>query len=149
MAWPASSGSMAGVFYDMNREAIRIKAMCLASYNQMNTGDVSVNVINQLYSELTSFDKKLAEAQTYGSDMVAYARDQFGDQEMDVAAEFTAMRAAVSDVQTQIESDLPDYNGWLTIVQFDGQGGFNWRQFTKSQTTVLRGKIYDLYETIA
>jgi hypothetical protein len=77
-----------------------------------------------------------------------YAKDQFGNQALDIVAEFNAMTSAVDACGTWINSNVPkDGSGYLLKDKLT-VSGVDVRTFTSAATAGLRTQIDSLLATI-
>jgi hypothetical protein len=75
-----------------------------------------------------------------------YARDQYADQTYDVAAEFTAMLAAIDAVITEIHASFPVDNtgGEVKERVLNADGSITMRTFTAAQLATLVTRLQTL-----
>ena len=103
-----------------------------------------------LLAHLRSLQAQLVDiADTPG--IAAYARDQEGDAEYDVAAEFTALLAALDDVGDWIAAAMPkDGSGYLLLWTLDAATGNRVpRTFTGTQLGALGTKLQTLVDAVS
>ena len=81
---------------------------------------------------LKTFRDKLAEISTTPG-IAAYAQEQEDDVTYDVAAEFTAMLAAIDACVNQIVADMPDDGTYILAYSINPDGSLTPRNFTGAQ----------------
>lgn len=83
------------------------------------------------------------------SGMAAFAQAQEDDPAYDVAAEFTAMKAAVDDALSTLVGAMPqDGDGYVLDRTMDAQGNVAARALTQSQITGMQNKLDAVIATI-
>ena len=103
-----------------------------------------------LFAELVEAKTEFAAIQAING-IVGYARDQQDDQAYDVAAEFTAMIAAIDTVIQRISTDMPtDASNWIQSLKFNGTGDDfdDTTTFTSAQTTQIQADLAALEAAI-
>lgn len=73
--------------------------------------------------------------------IVAYVRDQLDNPTLDVAAEFSAVRTALTDLIGWVVANFPAQAGYLQAIQIQASGRYTWRTLTTVQTAGLRTEI--------
>lgn len=144
MAYPTNS--LALVLEDTDRTALQLKLTLQAQVATMAAGSVNSSTILGIYVRLKRDDDTLAAtAATPG--IVQYAKDQKNDQDLDVAAEFTAMRAAIASAISWVGSNFPAAGGYIQSHQISG-GIVTERLFTPAQTAGFRTVLNTVIGTI-
>lgn len=148
MAFPASTLRLAPALDRVSAEMSNLKSYAGNRRSVMAAGNVGSEWILDIWANLFAIKGRLqALGATPG--LAAYAQEQYGNGGLDIAAEFTAVLAAIDDVRTNIQSTFPvDGSGYLLARQF-GAGVYTERQFTPAQTVNLRGFLSTLESTIA
>lgn len=139
MAFPASANLQSEGLRTALNTARRLKSLCQSRITQMAAGDVSAEVVTGLRDDMINADAVFGDVAGI-SGIVEYAQSQFDDDQLDIAAEFTAMRTAVQAVRSNIESTFfADGDGYLLAWKFNPSGsGLTVRNFTSVQTSTLR-----------
>lgn len=142
------TGSVAFAYDDVRQLATDVKDFCSRTSAAMAGGNtVSTTIFEVLIRARQSIARFNALKNTPG--LPAYAQSQNDDPAYDVAAEFTAMLAAVTALASQIESDFPkDANGFLLAQTFGAYGPVD-RSFTPVQTASIRTRLNAVVATIA
>jgi hypothetical protein len=154
MAFPSSSGTVKGNLsgaWDMARDIaghIKMRAVNLRSASVAGaiTSDTMLVYIANLAEWRTSL---IAISQLPG--MVAYARAQINDPNVDIAAEFNAMIAGLDGVVSWVVTNFPkDGSGFLLAKTFnaDNSGRTVDRTFSAAQTAGLRTVLDTLIAAI-
>jgi len=140
MAFPASSGIQSAVLRESQALAGDYRRLASEAITMMENGLVSANLVVQLWQRLKSCKARFSEiAATPG--IGQYAKDQLGNQGVDISVEFVAMNAAMQGVINWIETNFPqDADGYIQKDTF-GPGGMTVRQFTTAQTVGLRASL--------
>jgi hypothetical protein len=147
MAFPASS-TQADALDTIRKTAVRLKSHALSAKDALAAGNRSANDIIGL---MVMFQEAVRTWDGVSSTpgLVAYAREQFDDPALDIAAEFTAMRNAALAVTAWVQNNFPkDASGYLLKEQFDDEIGLAVRSFTPAQTLGLRNTIDAFTATI-
>ena len=116
MAWPASQQSLADGFSLANQTASRLKQQVQTLRTLSASSPVSRGAILQMMRLL---QEGIDRWQTIGAlpGIVQYARDQLDDQNIDVVAEFTAMRNAAITLRDWIDTNFPRHTDGSVAVQ--------------------------------
>ena len=110
MAYP--TGMLSLTLERVDRVALSVKSMCQSRITSMAAGDTTASVILDVYRQLWTADHIFGDAVSV-SGIVAYARDQKNDAELDVAAAFSGMRTAIQAAMSWILANFPASNGYL------------------------------------
>lgn len=149
MAFPSSTQSLDAVWMGSQSTAARIRTQAQETRNTSAAGNISTKVILDFATGLADAIQDLdTAAATPG--IAQYARDQLANPALDIAAEFTAMRAQMVATRDWIGTNFPaDVNSYLLFIQFTAERRFTYRQFTSAQTAGLRTQLDALIATIA
>lgn len=148
MALPASAASLRVAFDQYFGTARSLKSTATLRRTEMAAGSVGADRILDLWETLHAGRAKMVELAAVPG-LGAYARDQFNDPTLDLAAEHAAFLAALDAVAANVQSTFPaDGSGYLLARQF-GAGAFAYRQFTPAQTATLRGLLSDFEATVS
>ena len=151
MAYPTSRlrAVVARAFTNADSTAVRLRAMAGDLDGKLAAGPVTATVIlDDLLAELRSSRATLISSQNT-SVILAYAREQFDDNAIDLPAEFTALIAAIDAVITWIVDNFPaGAGGYLERYQIAGNGALTDRSFTSAQTAGLRTQLQALFAAI-
>jgi hypothetical protein len=149
MAFPAT-GDLAYTWTFVRAVAAQVKSRTVDLRTRSAAGPVSrLSVIN-----LTSY---LADARATLVNAAAtpgigpYAQAQTNDPQLNIAAEFTAMIAAIDETITWIVANFPqDANGFLALYQWNGlTGRMTEASFSSAQLAQLRTRLDALSATIS
>lgn len=147
MAFPGTVDPLARALLTAQDTARTVKTQASSASAAMAAGDVSGNVIIEIYVALVAAKTKF-DAVAAVSGIGRYAKDQFADQGFDVVAAFTAMTDAITDCGTWINTNFPkDGNGYLLKDKLTASG-VDVRAFTTAQTAGLRTVLNALIATI-
>lgn len=151
MAFPATGGikdQLAPTLTEIMSLARAIKNSSTSMSAQSAAGSVSARGIALLGNDLQSQDDRLSSLES-APGLLQYARDQYDDQAFDIAAEFTAFRAAVASTIAWIDTNLPKSAGgrWLEVEEIVS-GRVIERTLTPAQTVGLRVELTLLIATI-
>jgi hypothetical protein len=139
--------SLRAAYADATSRASQLKKLAQDTNTQLAAGNTSANVIKQIL-EYCQQAKAANQATAAMTGIVAHARAQEGDVNYDVAAQWTAMNAAIDAVITQVLADVPTGAGGFRLVETWTAGGVSVRTFTPAQTATLRARLADLIATI-
>lgn len=138
--------SLEDQYRGLKQLAKALKTRCLQAISQTQAGNTSIYLLS---SEVLG---QLAEAASrFGSvsaELAAYARTAEGDPAYDVAAEFTAMRAAVIIARDWMIANLPQSGGYLAERTINADGTITQRTVTPAQTAGLRTVLQAVADTI-
>jgi hypothetical protein len=139
MAWPASVTTIRSAFDNVNAAANRCKALVQTARNQSAAGPINRSNVVSIIKEL---DRAIGiwNAAVAIPGMSAYARDQFANQAIDVAAEFTAMTAAAATLRDWIFANFPKdaVSGAALLSSIDAAGNETPLTFTTAQLATFR-----------
>ena len=150
MAFPSNGGatnSLADVWRRVRAQAAQVKAASASLRVSAAAGPISAWQILAYTDELRQARARFAQASGV-SGLLAYARDQIGNQSLDLAAEFTAMTAAIDSVIAWVVANLPNDGTWLQTVKLNANGSHEWRTFSATATATLRTHLAALEATI-
>lgn len=117
-----------------------VRAACAA-------GTVSANLIVEYFLRLVSEKAANLVAATVPG-IAQWAQDRDGGVGYDVAAEFTAVNAAIDNARTWVTDNFPTSGGYILKDQL-GAGGVTVRTFTVGQTAGFRTELDALLATLA
>lgn len=149
MAFPASQLRLSQVLDQIAGTMSNTRSYALSRRAEMLAGNVGADRIIDVWEHLKATKARL---QSLGATpgIAAYAQAQYDDDTLDLAAEFTAVIAAVNGVTANVESTFPaDGSGWLLAAKFGAGGTLEYRQFTPAQLATLAGLLNDLAATIS
>jgi ribosomal protein L14 len=144
VAYPTNS--LAIVLNGIDQTAMQLKATLQAQVAAMAAGNVNSSTILGIYVRLKRDDTALAAAAATPG-IVDYARDQKNNQSLDVAAEFTAMRNALANAISWVDTNFPAAGGYIQSHQISG-GTVTERAFTPAQTAGFRTVLNAVIATI-
>lgn len=129
MAYP--TGTLGIVLNDIDRRMISLKNYCVRTRERSAAGPIVATVIIDTFINLTG-EKTALQAAAQAPGLAEYARQQKANQDLDIAAEFTAVIAAVDSVLAWIDSNFPqDANGFLLRETWGPSGPMD-RTFTSA-----------------
>lgn len=138
MAFPATQQSLSDGLAEARRQAASVRSRALEASAFLAANNASANYVLDILSAVKEARAKLVAIGAL-SGIADYAKAQYADQGLDIAAEFTALVSALADVRTWITTNFPkDASGYLLKEQFAADGGLNVRSFTPAQTAGLR-----------
>lgn len=151
MAFPSSTtkDSLASVWSGVQARASQVRIHAQELRNASAAGPVSgKNVVD--FATLLADAVVMLDRAAAVPGIAQYARDQIGDQVLDVVAEFTAMRAVIIATRDWIMANFPkDGSGYLLLMSFTADGRYTFRTLTTAQTAGLRTQLDALIATIA
>lgn len=147
MAFPTTSEPLSRALLSVQDAARTLKSHVQSVKDASAAGPISGNVLVELYLRLVAA-KASFDAAAAVPGIAAYARDQFGDEGLDVVAEFTAMSSAITACGTWIATNFPASGGYILKDQLTASG-VSVRSFSTAQTAGLRTQLDALLGTIA
>ena len=144
MAYP--TGMLSLTLEDVDRTALQIKAYMQARIAQCAAGSVTSSTLLDIYMRLATANDTLAAAASV-SGLGDYARAQKDNAELDVIAEFTAMRAAIASAKAWLVTNLPKSGEYLLLVTLGDDRPID-REFPAAQTAGLRTVMQAVADTI-
>lgn len=147
MAFPASNTSLSKAWADMQRDAGIVKSTASAALTDLDSDVTSAYVLQLRNSTI----KAIAKFQSYVTipGFVQYVKDQLGDQNIDITAEYNTMLTAMEAVRDWIEANHPvDGNGFILEKKFNSVN-FEQRTFAPAVTAPLKALEQTLYNSIA
>jgi len=151
MAYPTSRlrDVVARAFTNADSTAIRLRSLAGALDAQMAAGPVTATLIlDDLLAELKS-SRTVLVASRDTSGILAYAREQFDDNTIDLPTEFAALIVAINSVVTWIFDNFPTASsGHLQRHILATDGTLTDRSFSSVQTAGLRTELQALFAAI-
>lgn len=149
MAFPSASGSRAetleSAWAGARATASKIKQMTQQIHAASLAGPVFAQQLLDYLAQLaTQQDRLIACAAVPG--IGTYAQQQI--QGIDVAAEFSGMQAAITNVRTWMTSNFPASGGFLLQRQFDAAGRTTDRAFSTAALAAFRTQLDSLLAAI-
>lgn len=132
MSWPTLQQSLNDALWSTNRTASQVKRQITLLRNMANSGPVERNRLIEAMRLLNNAVTTWNAASSVPG-VVAYARDQFNDQTMNVAAEFTAMVGAAEGLKSWIFTAFPTSGGAILNQSMDEDGQLTSLFFTQAQ----------------
>lgn len=149
MTFPASGGTLeqlADGLAESRRLARNIKNRSQSLHDQSAVGDISARGIAIYADEMKQIDDRLNVLRQIPG-MQQYARDQYNNQSLDIATEFTTMRNTLQTTITWIVTNLPQGARWLEQEEFVADRLVE-RMLNSTQTAGLRTELLALIATI-
>lgn len=147
MAFPTID-PLAAALLSAQRTAQALKVLATSTSAAMAAGNTSANLSLQMLDALVRGRVALQAARNTPG-IQAFAQAQYDSVGLDIAAEFTAMVAALDAARNQITATFPvDGSGFLIQQQFAGDGSLSVRTFTPAQTATLQTLLTALVATI-
>lgn len=143
---PYPTDSLAKVLEEIDNTAIQLKATLQSQVASMAAGNVNASTVLGVYVRLKRDDTTLAAA-AGTSGIVQYARNVKNNQSLDVVAEFTAMRSAIADAISWVDTNFPASGGYIQSHQISG-GVVTERSFSPAQTAGFRTVLNSVIATI-
>lgn len=143
MAFRASPQIKTDGYPESKRLALSLKAYCLDVKTASAAGPISGNLAIALHERLIA-DRARFQAIAAIPGIAAYAQDQENDNAYDVAAEFTAMTAAIASVRDWIIANVTT-TGWVTF----STSGVATKTFSTAAAAGLRTQLDSLMATIS
>lgn len=139
MAYPASEGSLNGLFNTANGVAVRIKERVQAVSDMTQAGATQRRMLRELQLDLSRAIATFNDAASK-TGMAQYAKDQFGDQGLDVAAEFNAMISQATTLRDWIFNNFPkdQDSGAVLLETLNTDGSTTSLMFSSAQTADFR-----------
>lgn len=133
---------------EAKRESLEFKNYCTVERNAMSAGNVNGDRALEVRDMANAFKAKMA---TYAAipGIVQYAKDQENDQGYNIVTEYNALITEVDEVIASIETNFPtDASDWIQEKKFNGAGGYDYREFTPTQSAALIALIDDVIAAI-
>lgn len=145
MAFPTQLSLQDGLRQAQN-DAAQLKTYCQQVSTATAAGAVSANLLVEVFWRLVQVKERFDLAAAV-SGMAAYAQAQLGNGSLDIAAEFTAMVAAVVATREWMITHFPSNGGYILKDQLTAAGVVV-RQFSPAETAGLRTQLTALIATI-
>lgn len=148
MALP-SRQPLSEVLSEARRTWANTRSACVTARQQSAAGPVQAHRVVALYDQLRRDAVHFRRiAATPG--LADYARAQYADEGVDVAADFAAMANAIDTTVSWISAALPrDADGYPALHQINEDGSIVQRTFSSAQTAGLRTRLDAIIATIA
>ena len=148
MAFPASQMRLGPTLDQVSGVLNSLKSYAQTKRAAMLAGNVGSNLVIDVWEHLKQVKTNL-QALSSVPGLAAYAQDQYGNESLNIATEFTAVLNAIDGVTANIQSTHPaDGSAYLLAAQF-GASAITYRQFTPAQTATLAGLLNTLAGTIS
>lgn len=142
------TNSLSSVVTDLNDTMIRLKKVASAGITQLNSGPTDARYVLSIRQRAI---KVLSELNTISktAGIVDHIRKEVNDQTYAVDLEFTKVVAALTALQSGIESAFPvNADGYLLIEKLDAVDTVE-RTFTVAETTGVRSLLQTVVNSIA
>jgi len=147
MAFPSTADPLSRALLDVQNTARQLETYAQSLKDASSAGPISANQIIDFYLSLVTAKARFAAAAAVPG-LAQYAKDQFNNPGLNIAAEFTAMTNAVDACGTWINGNVPkDGSGYLLKDKLTA-GGVDVRTFSSAATVGLRTQIDSLIATI-
>lgn len=147
MAFPSAT-PLATALQGVLAETASIKLFCTNRIATLAAGSQSADYILDIHTKMLKADAALAAAAATPG-LAAYASEQFDNVDLDIAAEFTALRAAIQAVRDHVETAVPkDGSGYWLLHQFVNHV-VTPRMFAPAATATLRTLLTTVSNAIA
>lgn len=151
MAYPASQQTLSDGFQLANATANRLRGQVLQLRNASESASVSRAAILNLMRLIDEGIDRWAQVAAIPG-IVDYARAQFANQSIDVAAEFTTMRNAAIALRDWIDANFPRHADGSVAV-FEQSAGTDFlpvdKTFTSAQLATFRTNADTFIATIS
>ena len=148
MAYPAATVTLSKALDIVDTQAAVFKSES-ARYAKLFATDSTANQIGQMF-DVISRARSLMTSAASTTGLAAYAQTQKGDNNLDVAAEYTAMFNAATAVLSWVADNIPkDVNGFAAVKMYDVDTGVTDRSFTAVQLASLVTLLNTLNATVA
>lgn len=139
MAFPASTVLPADAYSIVKRAAVQLKLLLQSRVAELSAANTDYERIQDIYLTLKGANAQFDTLKTTPG-LAQYARDQEGDQNLDITAAFTAMQSAIADALAWIAANVPSSVTVKPAAEWDG-GVMISNTFTPSQTGGLRTEL--------
>ncbi len=148
MTFPASQQLLVEGLLQARSRASSIKLVVSRQRTAAQAGPLSRETLIAVMSKLTDAIDLWASVRELPG-IAQYAKDQFDDPALDIAAEFTAMEAAAIDLRDWIFTDFPTASGAWLVHSYNNKGESIDLTFTVSQLAEFVIKSNTLIATIS
>lgn len=140
MAFRATSVTTQRAYQQVKGAAANVRANCSAFISKLAAENASYALLRDVYVLLHNAGAQLSSlASTPG--LAEYAAAQEGDPQYDVVAEFTALQAAIANVLTWMQSNVPVNVTAVSPVGWPTSESLIATTFTPEQTAGLRTQL--------
>ena len=147
MAFPSAT-PLATALQHILAETASLKVFATNRVATLAAGSQTADYILDIHTKMVKVDAMLATAAATPG-LAAYAKAQFDNESLDIAAEFTALRAAVQAVRDHVETAVPkDGSGYWLLHQFVAHV-VTPRTFAPANTATLRTLLTTVANAIA
>jgi len=149
MAWPASTQTAVDAFEKANRLISQIKQISDETIALTSAGPVTWPAWERVLVFLVGAQDQLAALSSV-TGIVPVARDRFGNQSLDVVAEFTAVTSALDACIQWMVNSIPSSGGYLLVESINTTTKkVEPRSFSSAATAGLRTELTALSNTIS
>lgn len=153
MPFPSTASSTAQTLEDalqkLTELAGAVKRRTAALSTSIAAGPVDGGVLVNYLRDLTQLRSQLVAQRSSAPGLMAYAKAQFGDDGLDIQAEFVAMRDAIDVTRAWFVANMPqNAQNYLLVEQIAANGNLSYRQFTQAQLATLVTQLAALSATI-
>jgi uncharacterized protein (DUF885 family) len=147
MSFTTTTEAKESAYGRAQRVARRLRQVCGNHKAAMAAGTYNADLLVNLRDDLINADAEFSSAASVPG-IVQYAKDVEDNQSYDVAANFTAMRAAVQATKTMIDALAPTSGGFLALWTFPAGSGLTPRAFSAGATADLRDSVQVIIDAI-
>ena len=149
MSWPASQETLALRLAEVNTRALRLRAELQSVVTASQAGSVGRERLIGVWRTLAyTLSRWQTIAATPGIEQ--YARDQYNDPTLDLAAEFSAMISAAQGLRSWLDTNFPRDSGSGAILVFtiDEDANLTDLGFTSGQLATFRTQAQSVIDAI-
>lgn len=143
---PYPTNNLSNKLEDVDRLVEALKATLQNQVSTMAAGSVNASTILGVYVRIKRDYDALGQAAAIPG-IAQHAKDEKNDQNLDIVAEFTALRAEMAAVVVWIDANFPAAGGYIQSHQI-AAGVITERPFTSGQTAGLRAVLNSVIAAI-
>lgn len=137
MAFPASQQTLEDALVSVRNTAVKLRGAVQTLRNQSAAGDTNRSDYTNLQRSITVSLQQWDQAAAVPG-LSAYAQSQYNDGTLDIAAEYTAMRASAVALRQWVFDNIPKQGSSPLLYTIDLEGALTNMTVTPAQTAGFR-----------
>ena len=136
MAFPTRD-NLQKLWVQMAGQAAAVKLRCQEFNATSLSGPVSASAVEEIFTGLGTF-RAYMQANVATAGLADYVRAQYVDEELDIAAEYSALLAQIDAALAWIAANIPQSDGYVQLDQWSATGSVSRRTLSAASLEELR-----------
>lgn len=147
MAFPASQLTLEDARYNIKHASLKLKPVVVDLRDKSAAGSTGATSYTGLQKLITQTIDRWDEAAAVPG-LAQYAKDQYGDQTLNLVAEYTAMKAAAVSLRLWIFDNIPKAGNSPLLYDLNLEGTLTELMFSSADTAEFRTEADAFMATI-